>query len=75
MSLDRERAPIVTPTSPPPAAGSITRVSVIDFDMPFFSIVLLMVKWTIAAIPALIILVLIAAVLAGIFGGVAAALF
>ena len=41
------------------------RVRVIDFDMPFGSMVKLMVKWTIAAIPALIILVIVGAVLAG----------
>ena len=36
-----------------------------DFDMPFGSIVRLMVKWTIAAIPAIFILCIIAALVGG----------
>ncbi len=30
--------------------------TVVDFDMPFFSMVLFMVKWSLAAIPAMLIL-------------------
>src|SRR5207249_2960039 len=49
-----------------------TRVVVADFDMPFGSMVSFMVKWAIAAIPALIILSVIGffvmAFLAGVFG-------
>lgn len=33
-----------------------TPVRVVDFDMPFFSMVLLMCKWALASIPAAIIL-------------------
>lgn len=48
-------------------------VVVTDVKIPFWSMVVLMVKWAIAAIPALIILLVIAAVasavLAAIFGG------
>jgi hypothetical protein len=51
------------------------RVTVVDVDLPFGAIVRLMVKWTIAAIPALLILCVLAfvmaAILAGIFGGLA----
>jgi hypothetical protein len=52
-----------------------TRVVVTDVQMPFGSMVTFMVKWTIASIPAMIILVVIGAiaavVLAGVFGGIA----
>jgi hypothetical protein len=48
-------------------------VVVTDVKIPFWSMVMLMVKWAIAAIPALIILLIIGAVvsmaLAALFGG------
>ncbi len=44
-------------------------VVVVDFDMPFVSIVYLMVKWAIASIPAAVILVFIWAMLGGMFLG------
>ena len=48
-------------------------VVVTDVKIPFLSMVVLMVKWAIAAIPALIILIVIGAVasmvMAAIFGG------
>lgn len=51
------------------------RVVVVDVRMPFGSMVGFMVKWAIAAIPAIIILIFLgaiaAAVLAGIFAGTA----
>lgn len=51
-----------------------TRVVVTDVQMPFGSMVTFMVKWTIASIPAMIILVVIGAivtvVLGGVFGGI-----
>ena len=43
----------VTPTRP---IRIPTRVSVVDIDMPFGSMVVFMVKWALAAIPALIFL-------------------
>jgi hypothetical protein len=45
------------------------RVIVQDIRMPFVSMVIFMVKWVIASIPALIILWLIAALLMMLFGG------
>jgi hypothetical protein len=42
--------------------GSINRVTVTDVDMPFLSMVRFMVKWAIAAIPALLILTILTAV-------------
>lgn len=47
-----------------------TRVVVTDIRMPFWSMVRFMVKWAIAAIPALIILAVIGAVLSALFSGV-----
>ena len=48
-------------------------VIVTDVKIPFWSMVVLLVKWTVAAIPALIILLVIGAVastvMAAIFGG------
>jgi hypothetical protein len=46
-----------------------TEVIVVDVKMPFLSMVVFMVKWAIAAIPAIIILVIIGAVVAAFFGG------
>jgi hypothetical protein len=44
-------------------------VRIIDIKMPFGSLVVFMVKWTIAAIPALIILAIIGALLSGLLVG------
>jgi hypothetical protein len=44
-------------------------VRIIDIKMPFGSMVVFMVKWAIAAIPALIILAVIGALLSGILVG------
>lgn len=41
----------------------LQKVSVVDIDMPFFSMVGFMVKWTIAAIPAMLILFFVGAFL------------
>jgi hypothetical protein len=45
---------------------------VVDIRMPFWSMVTFMVKWAIAAIPAVIILFLFGALLVGLVGGMAA---
>lgn len=44
---------------------------VVDIRMPFWSMVTFMIKWAIAAIPAVIILFLCGALLAGVLGGMA----
>ncbi len=44
-------------------------VTVDDIKMPFLSMVIFMVKWSIAAIPALIILAVIGMVLFAVLGG------
>ena len=53
------------------SAASETRqeVVVVDVKIPFLSMVVLMVKWAIAAIPAVLILFFIAGLLFALFGG------
>ena len=48
----------------------IRGVTVTDIQMPFGSMVIFMIKWAIASIPAAIILFLIASVFAVVFGGI-----
>jgi hypothetical protein len=52
--------------------GAGNLVTIRDIDVPFWRIVMIMIKWSIAAIPATIILILIwvltMAVFAGLFG-------
>lgn len=48
-------------------------VVVVDIKMPFMSMVVFMVKWAIASIPAIIILLVLGIILGGVFGGFLAA--
>ena len=56
-------------------AKDISAVRVVDFEMPFGSMVVFMVKWAIASIPAIIILyvlfVLFGSILSGVVAGIA----
>ena len=45
------------------------KVIVVDLQMPFFSIVVLMVKWALASIPAIIILAVIFSIVTSLMGG------
>lgn len=45
------------------------RVIVVDLQMPFFSIVVLMVKWALASIPAIVILAVIFSIVSSLMGG------
>ncbi len=45
------------------------KVIVVDLQMPFFSIVVLMVKWALASIPTIIILATIFSLVFGLMGG------
>ena len=47
----------------------IVKVEVVNFDIPFVQMIWLMIKWTIAAIPALIVLFVIGAILTAVLGG------
>jgi hypothetical protein len=49
--------------------GEPSKVIVVDLQMPFFSIVVLMVKWALASIPAIIILAVIFSLITGLTGG------
>ena len=47
-----------------------SNVRVTDINMPFMSMVVFMIKWAIASIPAMIILGIAGAVITGIFGSI-----
>ncbi|MFA5902829.1 MAG: hypothetical protein WC836_02770 [Desulfobacula sp.] len=49
-------------------------VVVSDIQMPFGSMVVFMIKWAIAAIPAAIILFILGAILTGVFAGIGSGL-
>lgn len=51
----------------PPAAPH--RVSIADVEIPFWRMVAIIIKWTFAAIPAMIILSIIFAIIGAIVGG------
>jgi hypothetical protein len=57
--------PLPTPPAQPP-----NRVTVVDIDMPFFSMIGFMLKWAIAAIPAMVILIMIGAFVSVVFAGI-----
>jgi len=44
-------------------------VTVVDIKMTFWSMVVFMVKWTLASIPALLILIVLGAMLVGLLSG------
>ena len=50
--------------------GGMQEVVVTDIQMSFFSMIIFMVKWVIASIPALIILFVIFSIVTAVFGGV-----
>ena len=52
----------------------IQSVYIEDIDMPFLSMVVFMVKWAIASIPAILILMVLFAIFGGLFLGVFATL-
>lgn len=62
------RAPSTT-SSHADSTVSRTKVIITDVQMPFGSMVTFMVKWAFAAIPALIILLIIGAFTVGLLGG------
>jgi hypothetical protein len=55
-------------------SASRAEVVVVDVQMPFISMVIFMVKFTIASIPAFLILAVLGAVIAGLLGGIVAGL-
>lgn len=62
-------------TAPDSLVAAIpARVTVVDVDMPFGSMVSFIIKWTLASIPALLMLMIIGAVFAAVFAGLFAGL-
>ena len=57
----------------PPAAPH--RVSIADVEIPFWRMVAIMIKWTLAAIPAVIIVSIIFGIIGAIVGGGMMAIF
>jgi len=51
-------------------SNTTREVVVTDVKMPFGSMVVFMIKWSLAAIPAIIILAIIWAIAIGVFGGI-----
>jgi ABC-type Na+ efflux pump permease subunit len=62
---------MTVPVSPSPRM----QVVVSDVEMPFLSMVVFIIKWTIAAIPAMIVLFILSALVAVLFGGIFHAMF
>jgi len=71
------KVPDVPPTPPPPVVLSSQRVSVVDFDIPFGSVLKIMFKWMAAALvvfccflPVIFVLwLIVAAIFAALFSG------
>ncbi len=64
--------PLVIPSatrSPHTEAAMSEEVVVTDIRIPFGSMVVLILKWTLASIPAMIVLVVLGMVAAGLFAG------
>ena len=57
----------------PPAAPH--RVSIADVEIPFWRMVSIIIKWTLAAIPAVIIVSIIFGIIGAVVGLIAAAIF
>ena len=57
----------------PPVAPH--RVAIADIHIPFWRMVAIMIKWTLAAIPAVIIVSIIFAIIGAVFGGILAGVF
>ena len=57
----------------PPVAPH--RVAIADMDIPFWRMVAIMIKWSLAAIPAVIVISIIFSIIGAIFGGVLYAIF
>lgn len=61
-------------TDPVPTAAPRQTVIVTDVDIPFMSMVALIFKFTLASIPALIMLTILSALAMGVLGGIGMAL-
>ncbi len=57
----------------PPVAPH--RVAIADMDIPFWRMVAIMIKWSLAAIPAVIVISIIFSIIGAVLGGVLYAIF
>jgi len=71
---DMNRSNVTTPPPPSNPTTNVMPVVVTDIKIPFVSMIVLMVKWSIAAIPAFIILAIIGFVVSLTFAGGCAAM-
>jgi hypothetical protein len=51
------------------------RVAIADMDIPFWRMVAIIIKWSLAAIPAMIIISIIFGIIGAVFGGIFVAIF
>ena len=68
--IRKENRPRTDGEVSPPKAGIGNEVIVTDIKMPFTSMIVFMVKWVLASIPAFIILLIIAMIVMGVLGGI-----
>ena len=59
----------VSQISPRPTAPQQMSVNIRDIDMPFLSMVVFMIKWAIASIPAAVIMIIILLIIGAVFWG------
>lgn len=52
-----------------PVTSDVNKVTVVAIQIPFLKVVGILIKWALAAIPAIIILALLGALLAAVFAG------
>jgi hypothetical protein len=57
----------------PPVAPH--RVAIADMDIPFWRMVAIMIKWSLAAIPAVIVISIIFGIIGAVLGGIMVAIF
>jgi hypothetical protein len=65
----RGTTPRIQPKEPA-MSNDAREVVVVDVKIPFWSMVVLLVKWAIAAIPAFVILFALSVLISAIFGGI-----
>ena len=51
------------------------KVTIVDIDIPFGKLIVFIIKWMLASIPAIIIFMIIMAIISAIFGGILTGIF
>lgn len=75
ISVQQQKKPTVESSATTPPAGQPQQVVITDIRMNFLSMVVFMVKWAFAAIPAMIIIFLIVGMMSAVLTGLAAGFF